>query len=223
MGQKLKFIGVIVGIVVVARMFAPDQPSTDGRTTGGQATAVQVAALLPEQSARRAEQAARRAELLSIPVLRAGFVQAVVAGQQAYRATRDEFRQGATRPARKQAICALPIARTMSAQDWVGQVSTRSTNGEGKGVLGIKLGDDLEIKTWNNSLSDIGDNTFVEPGSPLFEAIGAAQKGDWVRVSGRLIRSNTDCMRETSMSLSGSMTEPDFLFRFERMERINLP
>lgn len=147
MGQKLKFIGVIVGVVVMAKMFAPDQPSADGRTTGGQATAVQAAALSPEQPARRAEQAARRAELLRIPVLQAGFVQAVVAGQQAYRATRDEFKQGATRPARKQAICALPIARTMSAQDWVGQVSTRSTNGEGRGVFGVKLEGDFEIKT----------------------------------------------------------------------------
>lgn len=217
MGKFLKGIGVIVGVIVVAKVLAPNQPSVDG-----QATAVQAAALSPEQSARRAEQTARRAELLRMPEQQAGFVQAVAAGQQAYRATRDEFRQGATRPARKQAVCALPIARTLAAQDWIGQVSTRTTNGDGKGVLGVTLAPSIEIKTWNNSLSDIGSHTLIEPTSSMFNAMGSLQKGDWVRVSGQLMRSDVDCIRETSMSLSGSMTEPEFLFRFERMTRIDM-
>jgi hypothetical protein len=40
------------------------------------------------------------------------------------------------------------------------------------------------------------------------------QNGQTVRFSGQFFRDDTDCIRETSLTMSGSMREPEFLFRF---------
>jgi hypothetical protein len=50
--------------------------------------------------------------------------------------------------------------------------------------------------------------------SPVFQALVAMKEGDAVRFSGTFIRDEADCVREGSMSLSGSMTEPEFIMRF---------
>jgi hypothetical protein len=44
------------------------------------------------------------------------------------------------------------------------------------------------------------------------------RRGDQVRFSGDFIRNDTDCVKETSLTLAGSMTDPDFLFRFGDVE-----
>ncbi len=107
-------------------------------------------------------------------------------------------------------------------REWVGQVTTRSTNNEGRGVLVVSIGPNVSVKTWNNSLSDIGDKTLIEPGSAVFNAMGSLRNGDWVRFSGRLFSDSTDCVREPSMTIRGTMTSPEFIFRFDSIQRINV-
>jgi hypothetical protein len=78
------------------------------------------------------------------------------------------------------------------------------------------------VKTWNNSLSDIADRTLIEPNSPVFNAMGVLRNGDWVRFSGRLIPDSTDCVREPSLTIRGTMTSPEFIFRFDDIRRIEV-
>ena len=129
MGKFLKVVGAVVGVVVVANYYG--KPNEDNRN--------------PAPASLTPEQVAVRAEMLKQPNNEAAFVQAVVNGQQAFNATRDEFRQGATRPARKQSICSQPVGRNAAVQDWVGQVSIRTTNSDGKGVFGITLASDVAL------------------------------------------------------------------------------
>jgi hypothetical protein len=42
-------------------------------------------------------------------------------------------------------------------------------------------------------------------------------KGQRVRLSGTFLDSSTDCVSESSLTLDGSLTEPEFIFRFSRI------
>jgi hypothetical protein len=89
-------------------------------------------------------------------------------------------------------------------------------NGEGKGVIVIDLGNNIWIKTWNNSISDTFDHTLIEPDSVVYQQAVKLKESEPVRFSGNLIsdHNGADCFRESSLSLRGSMTEPEFVFKF---------
>lgn len=179
---------------------------------------------LAEVMARNAEIAARRNELIRKSDGQVQFLQAVNNARSGFHAAgTDEFAQGATRPTRRAAICATELGRSVVVREWIGRVHGRTTNGDGKGVLSVDLGNVIPIKTWNNSLSDIGDRTLVEPGSPVYLAMGSLRQGDWVRVSGNFVRSDVDCVREASVTIRGSMATPEFIFRFESIRKVELP
>ncbi|MFG1392734.1 hypothetical protein [Xanthobacter agilis] len=153
-----------------------------------------------------------------LPAVEAAFIAAVEAGRSVYSAGQTDFQKGAARPTRASAIC--KVVGSPAVRNWVGKVTTLTTNGEGKGVLGITIAKDTAVMTWNNSLSDIADNTLIAPGSSLFNAMGTLKEGDTVRFSGSFIREPTDCFREQSMTMRGSMTGPEFIFRFKSVEKL---
>jgi uncharacterized protein YecT (DUF1311 family) len=144
-----------------------------------------------------------------------GFVDAVINARQSYGQASTDFQKGAARPARAKTICL--VLQTMRVDNWVGKVITLTTNGDGKGVLGIEIGPDIQVKTWNNALSDIGSKTLVEPDSGVFVAMSKLSEGANIRFSGTFISNSTDCAQETSLTLNGSMMSPEFLFRFSEV------
>ena len=72
----------------------------------------------------------------------------------------------------------------------------------------------MRVTTWNDSIADVGDHTLIDPKSPLFDQTVLLKKNQQVLFSGSFIPDPTDCFREISMTLSESMDEPEFLFRF---------
>ncbi len=144
------------------------------------------------------------------------FIKAVHDGHAAYDAAGNDMQKGATRPRRAKAVCAaLPSG---SASNWTGKIYKLSSNSDGKGVLEIELASDVWVKTWSNSFSDIGDHTLIEPDCDLFGKVSAMSEGQSVTFSGTFLRSSTDCYKEPSMSISGSMTEPEYLMRFAAVQ-----
>lgn len=173
-----------------------------------------------EQRRLRMERERNISAMVRPPMLQELFVNAVADGTNAFRsAGSSEFAQGATRPARSTAICALGIGRNPQVHEWVGTVVRRTTNSEGRGVLHVRLSDTVTLKTWNNSLSDFRDRTLVEPGSPVFQAMSQLAEGTIVRFSGSFVPSPVDCVHESSLTLRGSMTSPEFIFRFDGLRR----
>ncbi len=67
------------------------------------------------------------------------------------------------------------------------------------------IGDDLLLKTWNNSVSDAVDHTLIDPSSSIFRKASSLKVGQKVYFSGTLVPNKTDCFREGSMTLSGSL------------------
>lgn len=140
------------------------------------------------------------------------FIAAIKNAYQSYNAAENDMAKGAARPARKKAICRL--LPNMQAIDWVGKISKLTTNGDGKGVLVINIDDDVSVKTWNNSLSDISDHTLIDPESNLYRQAVRLRVGQIVRFSGQFIKNDTDCIREASLTMNGSMRAPEFILQF---------
>ena len=156
--------------------------------------------------------AADKAYTEMMPSSETAFIATLKNARQQYNAGSNEMAKGATRPARKAALCNLITG--LETTNWVGKIATLSTNNDGRGVLAISIADDIQVKTWNNALSDIGDHTLIDPNSDLYRRALSLQKGQIIRFSGHFFRNDTDCIQETSLSMSGSMQEPEFLFQF---------
>jgi hypothetical protein len=85
----------------------------------------------------------------------------------------------------------------------------------------VRISPDIEIKTWNNALSDIASNTLIEKGTPVFNRLFDLSNGQRVRFSGAFLPSDSDFIKETSMTIDGSMRNPEFLFKFKSVSPIN--
>ena len=133
-----------------------------------------------------------------------------------YKAAPNEMAQGALRPQRAKAVCAL--LKNGRVKDWVGTVQKLSSNNEGKGVLYISMSKIANANTWNNSLSDLGDKTLITPGTELHEAAIQLSRGQKIIFSGTFVKGDKDCFRESSLTQYGSMTDPDWIFRFSSVK-----
>jgi hypothetical protein len=158
------------------------------------------------------------APALPTPSDQARFTSAVVAARTSYRSAPNELAAGGIRNGRQQAIC--NAVTNQSATDWVGKIAKLTSNGDGKGVIAVELAPGVHVSTWNNALSDIGDHTLIDPNSSLFKSLSAMKTGDLVKFSGRFSPSNTDCVREMSVTLGGSMTDPAFAMRFTSVSKL---
>lgn len=127
-----------------------------------------------------------RKQILKEPKDHEKFFSVVNKARAAFQAAgNDQFAGGAARAIRGAELCKISFRTSTVVRNWVGQVRNRSTNNKGKGVLGVVVGDDIIVKTWNNSISGPGDGTLIEPTSPVYAAMLLVREGEWVRFSGR--------------------------------------
>jgi hypothetical protein len=153
-----------------------------------------------------------------IPSDEAALLEIVEAAINQYKTGQNEMQKGAARPMRAHSIChAIPNLR---ARDWIGTVSKLSTNGDGKGVLYVRIATDIYLETANNALSDAFNHIFIDPGSESFRIVSQLHEGQKIRFDGRFIPSKTDCIEEISLTLNGSITSPEFTFKFESVAGI---
>jgi hypothetical protein len=148
----------------------------------------------------------------AMPTAEKSVIDAVEQARRDYASASNEMQEGAARPTRARAICAALPDR--QARRWIGNVSEVSSNSEGRGVLYIKISSGVQVTTWNNALSDTGDNTLIEPSSSVYRQALSLTIGQGVIFSGQFLRSAVDCIRESSLTLHGSVSEPDFIIRF---------
>jgi hypothetical protein len=158
------------------------------------------------------------ADKLPIPSDQARFERAVLSARTSYTGAANELAAGGIRSSRQQAIC--DALNNQQASDWVGRIETLTSNGDGKGVVSLSMTQYIHVATWNNSLSDIRDNTLIDPTSSMFKQLATLKVGDLVIFSGGFSSSNTDCVGEQSVTLQGSMTSPEFTMRFSSIRKL---
>ena len=97
------------------------------------------------------------------------FIGVVTEYVSGFKAAKNELQQSAMRDQRKEGI--LSALGGYSVSSWVGTINQLETNTEGKAILSVRISPDIEIKTWNNALSDMASNTLIEKGTPVFSSL----------------------------------------------------
>lgn len=150
---------------------------------------------------------------VEIPSEQQNFVKIVESYYDPYKQAPNELKKSALRVERKTAL--QSALGSLNVQGWVGTLRDMGTNADGKAYITIQLyGSKIEIKTWNNALSDIGDKTLIETGSELYNRISNLSKGQTVRFAGTFKSGDKDYIREASLTESGTMTSPAFVMNF---------
>ena len=82
----------------------------------------------------------------------------------------------------------------------------------------MRIAPNIYLKTWNNAVSDFGSNTLIEKSDPLYGRLLTSSVGDNIEFSGTFFSSGKDGVEETSLTIAGSLEEPEFLFKFKSLE-----
>lgn len=153
------------------------------------------------------------------PQIQAKFIEAVSAAQKKSKDADNDMQRGSAKSERDKNVCAL--IKSMKVKDWTGTITKITSNSDGKGVIEVEIAKNITVKTWNNALSDIGDDTLIEPGTKFFDFVASLKKGTQIQFSGNFFRGNSgDCLKESSMSLRGKLEDPEFIFRFSEIGTI---
>ena len=147
------------------------------------------------------------------------FIELVTTYVNKFGETKNELQQSILRDKRKQEISRILTSHEVTS--WVGKIRSLETNTEGKAILVIRLSPDIELGTWNNGLSDVFDNTLIDKETTLYKQLSDLTTGKLVKFSGSFFRSETDYVREKSITIQGSMTKPEFLFKFSSVQPID--
>lgn len=206
-----------IGVVVLIGVFGRgSEDSKNSSAASSTTSAYSPASSSPAPTSTRVALPTNPA--VALPPQEQGFIDIVDASRRSYSVAANDMAKGSMRPARARSICGS--MRGTSVTDWVGTVTTLSSNSDGDGVLGIEIAKDITLKTWNNSFSDISDNTILHHSSTVYRQAQSMSVGQKVRFSGNFIKQETDCFKESSVTMHGSMTDPEFVFRFTALERL---
>ncbi|MGK3164748.1 hypothetical protein ACI6PW_23490 [Serratia marcescens] len=146
------------------------------------------------------------------------FIDIVKSAQAESRQAKNDMQVGGIKNQRDKEICSWFNGDI--ANGWKGKVVNISSNSDGKGVVGVEVSEDVTLTTWNNSFSDMLDDTLIDQNSELFKVAANLKAGDLVTFSGGFIESAGSCIKEKSLSLDGKVKEPDFIFRFTNIEKL---
>ncbi|MCX7135575.1 MAG: hypothetical protein NTW47_02670 [Proteobacteria bacterium] len=145
------------------------------------------------------------------------FLLAIEKARRTYTAATNDLLKGAARVQRKNDICA--VLKTRSLTGWIGKLTTLSSNSNGKGVISVSIGENVALGTFNNAFSDLSSNTLLEPGSSVYQNAIQLTPGDQVVFSGAFFLDDADCTKEKSLTMRGSIMEPEFLFQFTSIKK----
>jgi len=148
------------------------------------------------------------------PASEGEFISAVATAQRGSPQAENDMQRGGIKATRDEGICRVLVPVNFRAQDWIGTVTKVDSNSDGKGVLAVSISKDVRLQTWNNDLSDIDDNTLIQPRTELFQTASLLKVGQLVSFSGSFIPEREDCIEESSMTLRGKLDDPEFVFRF---------
>ncbi|CNT54915.1 TPA_asm: hypothetical protein G1R43_11335 [Salmonella enterica subsp. enterica serovar Typhimurium] len=152
-----------------------------------------------------------------IPEQQEKFIEVVSNAISSAKGVDNDMKLGGIKAKRDKAVCKT-LSKDKKVKNWVGTVKTVSANSDGYGVLALEIAPDIEVKTWNNAFSDSSHHTLINPDSEIFSVASDLKPGDMVSFSGRFIPNSKDCILESSMTLYGKVTEPEYIFKFSGLK-----
>ena len=174
--------------------------------------------LLKEQEKREKEMA--KNPLLALPEVQQKFVSVIQEYEKEYDKAPNELKKSAVKTKRGNQIKEV-LGGSRYFKDWICIVTDMSTTGKGNASFSLKIeSTKIKIGNMNNEFSDLFENTLIEQSNPLYDIISELEKGDRVKVSGSFLKSSkNDYIYESSLTESGGMESPDFIVKFETIEK----
>jgi hypothetical protein len=90
----------------------------------------------------------------NLPADETRLINAVISSRRSYDIADNDMLKGATRPERGRAVCNILSGRKW-VSNWIGKITKLQSNNDGKGVVYIGIGDDIEVATYNNSFRTV--------------------------------------------------------------------
>lgn len=152
---------------------------------------------------------------VTVPKAQQSFSDRVAKATQEYQDTDNELRMSKAITDRDKALCK---ATGGTFEGWKATIHDIGSTGDGYGYIAIIIDEDIELSTWNNALSDIGDNSLIKPSNKLFDKLLDMSSGDTVTVSGTFLKDNGTCVKTSNMSEAFNATSPDFKVKFSSIK-----
>lgn len=205
--KKLKaihWVGIVFGILIlIGIVSSPDSEQKQETNKSNHSTTSAIA----------------KKQTIQKPTSQIDFENVVTKFIEPYKQSKNELKKSSLRSERMSAISNTLNGFTVT--EWVGKINDLSTNSEGKAILSIGITPDIEIKTWNNALSDISANTLIDQNTNLYNQLMELERGQNVKFSGMFFSSEDNFIQETSLTEEGSMINPEFLMKFSTVTPIN--
>ncbi len=200
--------GAFLALVVVGGIVRTNNPDRNPHDANGTSTT----------SSRDAAVAATKEPEAALPASQRDFLARTADYRQRFQSTANELQQSALRDERRSALLKA-LNSGLTVERWTGTLRKLETNTEGKAIVTVRLAPGVDLLTWNNSISDAMHQTMIDKGTSLYAALMTMSVGDPVTVSGSFLSSDQDGVWETSMTIDGSMTAPEFLFHFTNISK----
>jgi hypothetical protein len=129
--------------------------------------------------------------------------------------TQNEIQQDSARADRGTSLCRDVFHNGTSVSGWIGTVKEVGTSAfDGSASLKIGVTDSITLETVENTITK---------GSELYNTLANIAIGDKVAFSGRFVPATDgrDCIQELSLTTVGSLSEPEYLFRFTSISKTN--
>ncbi|MFB0833747.1 hypothetical protein ACX8Z9_08180 [Arthrobacter halodurans] len=163
-----------------------------------------------ETTAAPVEPAAAEAPSVG-PKAQQAFLAGIAKSAAAYSDASTELKRTKVVTDRDKAACAATGGKF---NGWEGEITTIGSNNDGHAHITVKVGDDVELATWNNALSDIGDDTLIQSGTKLWEKLLEMEEGATVLVSGEFVDGDNTCVETSNLTETFNAASPDFVTRF---------
>jgi hypothetical protein len=128
--------------------------------------------------------------------------------------------------------------KDLVVSDWIGRIQTLHTTLNGKAYLLLELAilppENAEqnmpipefrvtMGTWNNAYTDLDYKTLILPGTHLHTWLANFNEGEWMIFSGKSFVGNEDYLKEASPSETDAMLSPQFILKFELLDKLDIP
>jgi hypothetical protein len=160
-------------------------------------------------------------EAPAVPEIQTIFQGIVIEAQKKAEAAENDMQKGGFKAERDKALCEKMLE--VNVTDWIGTVDSIDANSDGKGILEIKVTDNISV-TNLDAFGAYGGHkreTILEPSSEVFQVVSKLKSGQRVRFSGNFYKDGgEDCLSEGSVTLDGKLKEPEFIFKYLKVEAI---
>lgn len=207
---------IISGIANGGKKTEPTAAPSPAATQSAEAATAPLAAASGEQSAPSPAAPAAAAappvsEFGAHPSDQTAFLAAFEAGKTAHSNAGNDLQKAKAITDRDTAMCAAIGGAPVG--EWTGKITSIGANNDGYAHIDVRLSKDVEVKTWNNALSDYSDNTLIKPGA-LYDSILQLKEGQTVVFSGEFVPKDASCLQGTNLTDAFYAVDPDLLFRF---------